>query len=87
MKITHHFFHEVGSTIELPEGFTCAHVTSVSGTLTVYASDPDHVTGLQVQYFVAAGETLPFWKVDMPYKAVTIVTPALAESKGWYIVA
>jgi len=78
MKATHYFFHEIGSTIQLPEGFTCAHITSVSGTLTVYAEDG-------VQYFVEEGETLPFWKIGMPYKAVTIVTPALAESKGWYI--
>ena len=81
-KATHHFFNETGSTFEIPEGFTCAHITSVSGTLTVYPSDPD---GTGVQYFVAEGETLPFWKIGMPYKAITIVTPAQAESKGWYI--
>jgi len=81
MKATHYFFREVGlSTIELPEGFTCAHVTSVSGTITVYQTDKP-----TEQYFIAEGETLPFWKIDDPYKAVTIVTPADAECKGWYI--
>lgn len=83
MKVTHHFFREVGpSAIELPEGFTCAHVTSVSGTITAYATEEP-----SEQYFIAEGETLPFWKIHMPYRAVTIETPALAESKGWYITA
>jgi len=85
MKATHHFFYETGpSTVYFPENFTCAHVTSVSGTLTIYASDLDE-DGNQVQYFLAEGETLPFWKLEMPYKAITIVIPDQAIGKGWYI--
>lgn len=82
MKATHYFFREVGASVrELPEGFTCAHITSVSGTITVYATDNP-----TEQYFIAEGETLPFWKIELPYKEITIETPAQAESKGWYIV-
>lgn len=84
IKATHTFFAEDGPFIyEIPEGFTCAHITAMNGTLTIQAvDDPD-----AVMYFLPDGETLPFWKIEMPYRAVRISTEGQASCRGWYIVA
>jgi len=84
IKATHTFFAEAGPvTYEIPEGFTCAHITAISGTLTIQAvDDPD-----AVMYFLPEDETLPFWKLDLPYRAIRITVPAQASCRGWYIIA
>lgn len=85
IKATHTFFAETGPfTFDIPEGFTCAHVTAIDGTLTVQALDGD---AAGVMYFLPDGETLPFWKIDLPYRAVRISTEGQASCRGWYIVA
>jgi len=85
IKATHYFFAEDGPFVyEIPEGFTCAHITAMSGTLTIQALDGD--TALKM-YFLPDGETLPFWKIELPYRAIKITVPAQASCRGWYIVA
>jgi hypothetical protein len=83
MKATHYFFAEAGPfTFDIPENFTCAHVTAIDGTLTIQALDGPTTA---VMYFLPDGETLPFWKIESPYRAVRISTTEQASCRGWYI--
>jgi len=85
IKATHTFFAEDGpTTYDIPEGFTCAHVTAMNGTLTIQALDGD---AAGVMYFLPEGETLPFWKIELPYRAIRITIPEQTSCRGWYIIA
>jgi len=55
--------------------------------LTITSTDPDPTPNIGIQYFLPDGETLPFWKLEMPYRGITIVIPAQASCRGWYIKA